>query len=328
MQPLIDNFGRRITYLRLSLTDHCNLRCRYCMPEEAHGSGRAGQMSVAETARLVGLFARMGVERVRLTGGEPLLRRDVVPLAAALAALPGLRDLSLSTNALLLERNAAPLAAAGVRRLNISLDSLHADRFREITGGGDLAAVLRGIEAARTAGMAPLKLNMVALGGINDDEVETMAEFAQSRGLELRFIETMPVGDQGAWSMQHHYSAEQIMVRLQRHYGTDLLPLREGAGGPARMYRIGAGGPCIGIISAVSRHFCASCNRVRLTADGDLVLCLGNEHSVSLREPLRAGMDDDALCTLIRAAIMRKPERHDFNAPQVAPLRPMYALGG
>lgn len=328
MQPLIDSFGRRITYLRLSLTDHCNLRCRYCMPEEAHGSGRAGQMSVAETARLVGLFARLGVDKVRLTGGEPLLRRDLVTLAGAIAALPGVRDLSLSTNALLLEQNAAALAAAGVRRLNISLDSLHADRFADITGGGDLAAVLRGIEAAQSAGMTPIKLNMVALNGINDDEITAMAEFAQGRGLELRYIETMPVGAQGEWSMRHHLPAEQIMARLQRHFGTDLLPQHEGADGPARMYRVGAQGPRIGVISAVSRHFCASCNRVRLTAAGDLVLCLGHEHSVSLREPLRAGMDDAALCALIRAAILRKPERHDFNAPQVAPLRPMYALGG
>jgi cyclic pyranopterin phosphate synthase len=328
MQTLTDSFGRRITYLRLSLTDHCNLRCRYCMPEDAHGSGRAGRLSLEETARLVGLFARMGVERFRLTGGEPLLRKDLVPLAAALTSLPGVRDLSLSTNALLLEQSAAALAAAGVGRLNISLDSLQPERFADITGGGDLAAVLRGIEAARAAGMTPIKLNMVALNGINDDEITAMAEFAQARGLELRYIETMPVGGQGEWSMRHHLPAEQIMARLKEHYGTDLLPQHEGAGGPARMYRIGAHGPRIGVISAVSRHFCASCNRVRLTAAGDLVLCLGNENSVSLREPMRAGMDDDALCDLIRAAILRKPERHDFNAPQVAPLRPMYALGG
>lgn len=328
MQPLTDNFGRRITYLRLSLTDHCNLRCRYCMPEEAHGSGRVGRLTEEETVRLIGLFARLGVDKVRLTGGEPLLRRDLVTLAGAIAALPGVRDLSLSTNALLLEKNAAALAAAGVRRLNISLDSLHADRFADITGGGDLAAVLRGIEAARSAGMTPIKLNMVALNGINDDEITTMAEFAQARGLELRYIETMPVGGQGEWSMRHHLPAEQIMARLQRHFGTDLLPQHEGAGGPARMYRVGAHGPRIGVISAVSRHFCATCNRVRLTAEGDLVLCLGNENSVSLREPLRAGMNDEALCELIRAAILHKPERHDFNAPQVAPLRPMYALGG
>ncbi len=328
MQALTDSFGRRITYLRLSLTDHCNLRCRYCMPEDAHGSGRAGRLSLDETARLVGLFARMGVERVRLTGGEPLLRKDLVPLAAALTRLPGVRDLSLSTNALLLEQSAAALAAAGVGRLNISLDSLRAERFADITGGGDLAAVLRGIEAAQAAGMTPIKLNMVALNGINDDEITAMAEFAQVRGLELRYIETMPVGGQGEWSMRHHLPAEQVMARLQRHFGTDLLPQHEGAGGPARMYRIGAHGPRIGVISAVSRHFCASCNRVRLTAAGDLILCLGNEHSVSLREPMRADMDDAALCELIRAAIMRKPERHDFNAPQAAPLRPMYALGG
>ncbi|PKM43949.1 MAG: GTP 3',8-cyclase MoaA [Gammaproteobacteria bacterium HGW-Gammaproteobacteria-1] len=328
MQTLTDSFGRRITYLRLSLTDHCNLRCRYCMPEDAHGSGRARRLSLEETARLVGLFARMGVERFRLTGGEPLLRKDLVPLAAALTSLPGVRDLSLSTNALLLEQSAAALAAAGVGRLNISLDSLQPERFADITGGGDLAAVLRGIEAARAAGMTPIKLNMVALNGINDDEITAMAEFAQARGLELRYIETMPVGGQGEWSMRHHLPAEQIMVRLKEHYGTDLLPQHEGAGGPARMYRIGAHGPRIGVISAVSRHFCASCNRVRLTAAGDLVLCLGNENSVSLREPMRAGMDDEALCDLIRAAILRKPERHDFNAPQVAPLRPMYALGG
>lgn len=328
MQALTDSFGRRITYLRLSLTDHCNLRCRYCMPEEARGSGRAGRLSLEETARLVGLFARMGVERVRLTGGEPLLRKDLVPLAAALTPLPGVRDLSLSTNALLLEQSAAELAAAGVGRLNISLDSLRPERFADITGGGDLAAVLRGIEAARAAGMTPIKLNMVALNGINDDEITAMAEFAQARGLELRYIETMPVGGQGEWSMQHHLPTEQIMARLQRHFGADLLPQHECAGGPARMYRVGAHGPRIGVISAVSRHFCASCNRVRLTAAGDLVLCLGSENSLSLREPLRAGMDDAGLCELIRAAILRKPERHDFNAPQVAPLRPMYALGG
>lgn len=328
MHALTDSFGRRITYLRLSLTDHCNLRCRYCMPEEAHGSGRDGRLTLAETVRLVGLFASLGVEKVRLTGGEPLLRRDLIPLARAIAGLPGVRDLSLSTNAVLLQDRAAPLAAAGVRRLNISLDSLQPERFAAITGGGDLAAALRGIEAARRAGMAPIKLNMVVLAGINDDEITAMAEFAQARGLELRYIETMPVGGQGEWSMRHHLPAEQILARLQQHFGTDLLPQLDDGGGPARLYRLGAQGPRIGVISAVSRHFCASCNRVRLTATGDLVLCLGNEHSLSLRGPLRAGLDDDALCELIRAAILYKPERHDFNAPQVAPLRPMYALGG
>lgn len=329
---LTDSFGRRIEYLRLSVTDRCNYRCSYCRPR-ACGAERAGRgelLSFEETERLTRLFAENGVRKVRLTGGEPLVRRDLIALAARIAALPGIEDLSLSTNGQLLEPLARPLRAAGVQRVNVSLDSLDPATFACITGGGDLARVLRGIEAARDADMNPVKLNAVVLRGVNDHEIESLAEYALARGAQMRYIEIMPVGAAGRDSMRHYYPAADILARLAAHFGDDLVPVLSSTGaGPARCYRAAGGRGSIGVVSAVSQHFCDSCNRVRLTARGELVLCLGGDNCISLREAMRRGTDDDVLKQLIYQEITRKPERHDFlTVERVIPLREMSFLGG
>jgi cyclic pyranopterin phosphate synthase len=329
---LIDSFGRRIEYLRLSITDRCNYRCFYCMPASGvpHGQHR-DFLRHEEFARLVRLFAGFGVRKLRLTGGEPLVRKGLVELVAMLHAIPGIEDLALSTNGHLLVRFAEALRRAGVNRVNISLDSLDADTFARITRGGDLDEVLRGIEAARAAGLDPVKLNMVVLRGVNDHEIEPMFDFARKRGVQLRFIETMPVGPSGRRGMDHSfYPAEEILERVRHHAGSALVPVKPKPGaGPARCYRVGAEATTVGVISAVSQHFCAGCNRVRLTARGELVLCLGRDDRVALGERLRAGASDAELRDEIVAAVARKPERHGFREPAGgAPVHMMSAVGG
>ncbi len=328
---LVDSFGRRIEYLRVSVTDRCNYRCFYCMPAAGAPCERHEEfLRHEELARLVRIFAELGVRKVRLTGGEPLVRKGIVNLAALIGRIPGIADLSLSTNGHLLERHAAALKAAGVARANISLDSLDPETFARITRGGDLGQVLRGIEAALAAGMTPVKLNMVVLKGVNDHEIEPMLDFALARGAHLRFIETMPVGEAGAQGMEHYYPADAILARVRKKTGAELIPVRGAPGaGPARCYRIGARGATVGVISAVSRHFCEGCNRVRLTARGELVLCLGRDDRVSLGERLRAGACDAEIRNEIAHAIARKPERHGFTDPAgVAPVHFMSAVGG
>jgi cyclic pyranopterin phosphate synthase len=329
---LIDSFGRRIEYLRVSVTDRCNYRCFYCMPRAGvQFENAASLLDNNELARLIRLFSDLGVRRVRLTGGEPLVRRHLVALAGMISELPGIEDLSLSTNGHLLERYAASLKQTGVQRVNISLDSLDPALFARITHGGDLHAVQRGIDAALAVGMQPVKLNMVVMQGINDHEIESMLDFAVAQGADLRYIETMPVGPQADESRDHHYPAALILERLRRHAGADLIPVGGSIGcGPARYYQVGASPVKLGVISAVSRHFCDDCNRVRLTAQGDLVLCLGRHDRVSLRETMRCGCTDEMLKTMIHAAVMKKPERHDFQnaASGSVVLIPMSALGG
>lgn len=328
---LIDSFGRRIEYLRVSVTDRCNYRCFYCMPRAgARFANAENLLDNDELARLIRLFSDLGVRRVRLTGGEPLVHRGIVDLAGLIGRVPGITDLSLSTNGHLLERHAVALKAAGVARVNISLDSLDPEAFARITRGGDLGHVLRGIEAALTAGMAPVKLNMVVLKGINDREIEPMLDFALARDAHLRFIEIMPVGEAGVQGMEHYYPADAILARVRKKAGAEFIPIKGATGaGPARCYRIGAGPATVGIISAISRHFCEGCNRVRLTATGELVLCLGRNDRVSLREALRGGCSDEALKTIIRAAVRNKPEKHDFqkSGGEIVAI-PISALGG
>lgn len=331
MPNLVDSYGRHIDYLRLSVTDCCNYHCLYCRPPGAvhHGSQRQ-LLDHDEMLRLVRLFSELGVCRVRLTGGEPLLRRNLAELAAGISRLPSITDLSLSSNGHLLERLAVPLRAAGVGRVNISLDSLEPENFSRISGGGDLRRVIRGIAAAQAAGLSPVKLNMVVMRGINDHEIAAMLEFALARELELRFIETMPVGSAGAGSMVHYYPAARILDRIRRHCGSQLLPLHTHPGpGPARYYRAGNSNLKVGVISAVSRHFCKTCNRVRLTARGDLVLCLGQQDRISLHAALQRGCSDAQIRQEILAAIARKPQRHDFLHGAGQPVTaPMVSLGG
>ena len=326
--PLIDPYGRRIEYLRASLIDHCNLRCVYCRPAKDIAAGRCAQIDAGLLLRTVAAFARLGVRRVRLTGGEPMLRRDLVALVARLAELPGVEDLSLSTNGCGLGRLAGPLRTAGLARVNVSLDSLEPDRYRDITRGGRLQRVLDGIAAARAAGLEPVKLNMVVMRGVNDDEIPAMLDYAAQNGLELRLIETMPLGRPGHDSMVLHVPAAEMLSRLRAHAGRALVPvLSRAGGGPARCYRLAASNITVGVISAVSRHFCATCNRVRLSARGDLLLCLGQAHRVPLRSLIEGGASDAELEAAIRAGIARKPWGHDFSTGGGAQAD-MSAIGG
>ena len=331
MQELIDPFNRKIEYVRLSITDRCNYRCFYCIPSTGvDWENRQEFLSYEELTRLIRLFTELGVTKVRLTGGEPLVRKDIDQFVRQLNQLPHLADLSMSTNAHLLADQAKSLHQAGISRINISIDSLNPQTFKDITKTGDLDKVIAGIDAAVEAGMSPVKLNMVIMKGINDHEIEEMLDFAEQRGANLRLIETMPIGIAGVNSQKLFISAEDILKRIKLISGKNLTPIKGNVGaGPARHYQIGTTKATIGVISAMSQHFCESCNRVRLTAKGDLVLCLGQEDRISLAEPLRQNASDDEIKTIIINAINHKPKSHDFNQDQQrVELRHMSALGG
>ncbi len=331
MTGLIDPFHRSIRYLRVSVTDRCNYRCFYCMPSQGmQWEERAEFLTFEEMTRLIRLFTELGVDKVRLTGGEPLVRRGLLDFVKQLHALPGLKDLSMSSNAHLLAAQAAELKAAGISRVNISLDSLKPEVFRQITVNGDLEPVLQGIDAALEAGMHPVKINMVVMRGLNDDEIESMLDYAVERGADLRYIETMPIGEAGIAGTDYYMPAVEILARLKEYLGEELIPAKGGKGaGPARYYQVSDGPVRVGVISALSRHFCDDCNRVRLTAKGDLVLCLGQEDRVSLRDGLRAGYTDEEIKQEILAAIAKKPRSHEFNDDNSkVSLRHMSSLGG
>lgn len=314
--PLIDPFHRQISYLRVSVTDHCNYRCSYCRDEyHKTSTSKSSVLTLEEIAKIVQLFSELGVHKVRLTGGEPLLRKNIIGLVAMLAQIDGIKDIPLSTNAHLLSGMVADLKATGVNRVNISLDSLNKDKFAEITRGGDLGRVIDGIESAIDAGMSPVKLNMVVMRGVNDDEIEAMLDFVISRGIDIRFIETMPIGTAGIGALDQHYSEEKILKRAQAHLPYQLTAKDAQKGdGPAKNFFIDGTHSSFGTISAVSNHFCQTCNRLRLTAKGRLILCLGHENSVSLRDMLRSGMDDDEIKQNIIQAITKKPQQHYFNS--------------
>ena len=322
---LTDRFGRRIEYVRLSVTDRCDLRCSYCMPEGFTGFEEPEHwLNFDEIERLVGAFARLGVRHLRLTGGEPLLRRDIAGLAARLAALPGLTDLSLSTNATQLERHARALKAAGVTRLNVSLDSLQQARVEKINGRDVLARVMRGLDAARDAGFAPIKLNMVAMAGENDDEIDAMVAFCMERGFVLRLIEAMPMGDTGRNA--HYLDLQPVRARLEKQFG--LIETSQPGAGPARYLGAPDGRFNVGFITPLSQHFCESCNRVRVSVDGTAYLCLGQDEKFEFRPLLRGGASDADLEAAIREAIELKPERHEFREAPGKILRFMSMTGG
>lgn len=326
-QSLVDRFGRSVRYLRISVTDRCDLRCSYCLPKGFNGfSEPEGWLKPTEIERIVTRFARMGVSHLRLTGGEPLIRRNIVDLAARLAAVPGIDDLSLSTNAIRLADLAEPLRRAGVRRINVSLDSLNPSTYRAITGGGKLEKVLRGLAAAKAAGFAPIKLNTVVMRGVNDEEIEEIFEFAVAGGYALRLIETMPVGATGQEAVEHYIDLEVIRRRLRSRY--ELIPDILPGPGPARYYRVAGSNAHIGFITPLSQHFCETCNRVRLSVEGDLFTCLGDEHRYPLRSLLRAGCSNEALTRHLLKAIRSKPERHEFNAQPTRVVRFMSMTGG
>ena len=326
---LVDRFGRHVTYVRLSVTDRCDFRCVYCMGEEMIFLPRAQILTLEEIAELGRAFVELGVRKIRITGGEPLVRKNVLWLLRELGSLPGLKELVLTTNGSQLDKLAPALKEAGVKRINISLDSLQAERFRRITRVGELDKVLRGIDAAQAAGFGRLKLNAVILKNRNHDEVVELARFALAYGMDISYIEEMPLGALGDRDrVEAYYPSDQIRADLERHF--TLLPTAEITGGPSRYYRIPGHAARIGFISPHSHNFCGSCNRVRVTAEGRLLLCLGQEHSVDLRQVLRAHPGDrQRLRQAIVRAMAIKPQGHDFNSPaQSVILRHMNLTGG
>jgi len=324
---LVDPWQRRIEYVRLSVTDRCDLRCRYCLPQGFQDFEEPEHwLTFDEIERVMRAFTELGVRRIRLTGGEPLSRGRLPELAQRLARLPGLEDLSLSTNATRLRKYAVALKAAGVKRLNVSLDSLDPQRFAEITGGGELHRVLDGLAAAKQAGFAPIKINMVVMKGINDDEVEAIVDYCIEQDFTLRFIETMPVGDTGRSASGQYLDLREVRQRLEHKY--TLLPATMAGGGPARYVRVAGTDLRIGFITPISQHFCETCNRVRLTVDGTIYTCLGQDDKLELRPLLRAGADQEQLRAAIRAAIAGKPERHEFTTQPEKVIRFMSYTGG
>ncbi len=321
----MDAFGRRIDYLRLSVTDRCDLRCTYCIPRGFKCFEQPENwLTFDEIERLVRIFAALGVDKVRLTGGEPLLRRGLPNLAARLSKIDGVADLSLSTNGTQLARHAETLREAGVSRINVSLDSLKSSRVQRIAGRDALPRVLEGLQAANAAGFTLVKVNMVAMRGVNDDEIEDMVMFCMEHGFTLRLIEAMPMGDSGR--SVRYLDLQPVRRRLQAQFGLvdGVMP----GGGPARYLQTADGQFKVGFITPISQHFCATCNRVRLSVDGTLHLCLGQEHQYRLQPLLRGGATDAELKQVVRAAIATKPERHEFRHHPRKVVRVMSALGG
>ncbi len=324
LNPLVDRFGRTIEYLRLSVTDRCDLRCAYCIPEGFKDFEEPEHwLNFDELERLLGLFAGLGMKRVRLTGGEPLLRRNVVDLCGRIAALPGIEDLSLSSNATQLDKMAGALKQAGVTRLNISLDSLRPEQVEKINGRPVLNKMLAGLEAARAAGFAPIKVNMVVMRE-NADEIDAMVAFCMERGFVLRLIELMPMGDTAR--RMGYVDLQPIIAGLRQRFG--LVDTLMRGGGPARYLGTPDGRFTVGFITPISQHFCETCNRVRLTVDGVLHLCLGQEERLDFRALMRAGATDADLTEAIRRAIDMKPERHDFLEQPQKLVRFMSMTGG
>lgn len=325
--PLIDGIGRRISYLRLSVTDRCDLRCRYCMAEDMQFLPKSAVLSIEEMGDLGERFVARGVRRIRLTGGEPLVRRGIDTLAMRLGALigQGLDELTLTTNGMRLAEHAPMLAAAGVRRINVSLDTLDAAAFRHITRVGDIDVALQGIAAARKAGIA-VKINMVALAGLNEDQLLPMLDWCAANGCDLTLIETMPLGEVADDRSDHYIPLHQFIAPLRA--ARAIWPIDKKTGGPARYFAIGDSPVTLGLITPLSDNFCATCNRIRLTVEGRIYMCLGQDDHVDLRASLREGGDVDGL---IDAALAGKPRAHDFHierksTPAVA--RHMSATGG
>lgn len=326
---LIDRFGRHVDYVRISVTDRCDFRCVYCMAEDMTFLPRARILTLEELAQVARAFVELGVRKIRLTGGEPLVRRNVIELFQSVGGLEGLRELVLTTNGSQLPRYASDLRAAGVRRINVSLDSLRPERFRRITRVGELDQVMAGLAAAEKAGFERIKLNAVILKNRNHDEVLDLVRFSIERGFDISFIEEMPLGTVGDHDRaEAYYSSDQIRADLAEHF--ELMPTTESTGGPSRYWRIPEASTRIGFISPHSHNFCASCNRVRVTVEGRLLLCLGQEHSVDLRQVLRAHPGNlERLKVAIVAAMDIKPKGHDFNLQgQPVIFRHMNVTGG
>jgi cyclic pyranopterin phosphate synthase len=326
---LVDKYGRHVTYIRLSITDRCDFRCTYCMAEKMTFLPRDQVLTLEECLRIVNTFVNLGVTKVRLTGGEPLVRHNAIWLMKEIAGLEGIDEVVVTTNGSQLDRFAPALQTAGVKRINVSLDTLRAERFREITRIGDLSKVLRGIDVARSLAFGQIKLNTVMMRGRNDDEFIDLVQFSIDKGIDIAFIEEMPLGEIGHGRESTYFCSEDARQQLQTRF--TLIPSTATTGGPARYWRIPDSQTKVGFISPHSHNFCDSCNRVRITAQGELYPCLGNNDAISLLPLLRAHPDDDQL---LRQAIIHtmgiKAKGHDFseqmNAPQV--VRFMSTTGG
>jgi cyclic pyranopterin phosphate synthase len=337
MTDLKDSYKRTIDYLRVSITDRCNLRCVYCMPSDGLiPLDHREILRYEEIIRVVRIATGIGVRNVRITGGEPLVRKNVIHLISEIRSIEGIKDLSLTTNGILLSGYANKLSEAGLKRINISLDSLRPDRFKEITRGGDLHLVLSGIEAAEKAGLTPIKINMVPIRGLNSDEIEDFTRLTLKFPYQIRFIEFMPFGTEGLWSTERFISVEEIKSIVE---GVGpLTPAKLKKSGPARYFRLEGATGVIGFISPISNHFCGECNRLRLTADGKLRPCLFSETEIDLKPALRGGAPDDEIERLIKLSIEVKPKGHDIG-PRSTKLfsliknkecvrRPMSRIGG
>jgi GTP 3',8-cyclase len=328
MSLLEDRFSRRMTYLRLSVTDRCDMRCLYCMPEEGEPHEVRGEiLTFEEIHRLVRILGRLGITHVRVTGGEPLSRRDVPVLIGMLSTLDALRDLSLTTNASRLAPTAQELKTSGLNRINISIDSLDPDKFIRMTRGGRLSDVLAGIDRALEVGLTPVKLNTVVMRGMNDDELPDLVEFARTLRVEHRFLEVMPLGSVGGDNRAGFVPAAEIRRLIEKRHPLEALPFRTGS--TAQEFRIAGTETRIGIISPVSERFCSTCNRLRLSARGRLQLCLAYEDGVDLKKPLRAGWSDDAISDLILTTVRRKPAGNHFaEDPEPVYQIAMSGIGG
>ena len=326
--PVRDTYDRVIDYLRISVTDRCNLGCVYCMPPGGVTPLTHGDvLSYEELVRVVRVAAGLGVRKVRLTGGEPLVRTNLARLVSSIAGIEGIEDISLTTNGLLLKRHVRDLAAAGLKRVNVSLDSLKPERYREITRGGELKDVLDGIEEAGSAGLFPIKINMIPIRGFNDDELETFARLTVTTPFHVRFIEFMPNGASGFWSSDRTIATGEIRERVSAIGPLEAVKARRC--GPARYFRLPGAEGVVGFISALTHHFCGSCNRLRLTSEGKLRPCLFSETEIDLKSAIRGGCPDDEIGRLLRLAVQVKPEGHRFTAEEpFMPSKPMSRIGG
>ncbi|MBI3865285.1 MAG: GTP 3',8-cyclase MoaA [Planctomycetia bacterium] len=330
MQPLIDTFGRVHTNLRISVTDRCNIRCFYCMPaENVQFMERAALLTFEEIEHFVRVAVPLGLKQIRLTGGEPLVRKDLHVLVAKLAAIEGIEDIGLTTNGILLAEQALALHDAGLRRINVSLDALDPQKFEQITRRQGFEKVIAGIQAARDVGFDPVKVNAVAVRGLTEDEIVPFGHFARRTGVEIRFIEFMPLDADGAWQREKVLFADEIAAILER----EIMPLIPRPGqdphAPASEFMFADGVGHVGFISSVSRPFCMSCDRFRITADGKLRNCLFSLEETDIREMLRSGAEDSEIARAIRESIAAKNEGHEINTSRfIQPNRPMYSIGG
>ncbi|MCL4393985.1 MAG: GTP 3',8-cyclase MoaA [Chloroflexi bacterium] len=322
-----DSYGRSIHYLRVSLTDRCNYRCVYCMPTDMVFQSQSHLLSDEEIVRLVGVAATVGFDRVRLTGGEPTVRPHLVEIVSGIARVPGIREIAMTTNAVRLEKMAAPLARAGLNRVNVSIDTLDAERFHRITRFGKIEQVWRGILAAESAGLSPIKLNSVILRGYNEQDLVDLAGLTLEHDWDMRFIEVMPLGSVADFQLDSVVPVAEMRLRIESAFGP-LVPVDWDGHNPARPYRLPGGRGRIGFISSVTEPFCAGCDRMRLSADGHLRLCLLRDDEIDLMAPLRAGASDDQLRALFTQGIINKPWGHGLADHVIAESRVMSQIGG